>query len=68
MNTFAEVLELADSMSADERENLISILQSRLREERRAKLVEEIEAARREFAQGKCKSRSVDEIMQQVLQ
>lgn len=68
MKTFAEVLDMADSMSPEDRENLVAILQSRLREERRAKLVEDVAESREDFAAGKCKPASVDEVMKSILQ
>lgn len=68
MKTFAEVLDMADSMSPEDREDLVSILQSRLREERRAKLVEDVAASREEFAAGNCRPASVDEVIKSILQ
>jgi len=68
MNRFDEVLTLADSMSQDERENLIQILESRLRDERRAQLVADVHEARREFASGNCVPATPDEIMRQILE
>jgi hypothetical protein len=68
MTTFNDVLEKAESLSQDEREDLIHILQARLREERRNRLLEDVEAGRQEFAAGLCKPATVEEIMKQVAQ
>lgn len=55
MKTFGEVLESADGLSLEEQENLITILQHRLREQRRAELAKAVQEARREFQGGRCR-------------
>ena len=55
MKTFGQVLEWADALPIEEQESLISILQRRLREERRDELVKAVKAARKEFKAGHCR-------------
>jgi hypothetical protein len=64
---FAEVLEAADHLSAEEQEELIAILQKRKALAARRQLVADIQDAEREFAEGKCKSATPDEIMREVM-
>ena len=63
MTTFADVVERADSLSQDEREELIRILQGRLREERREQLLQDVEDSRKAVKNGVTQPASVDEIM-----
>jgi hypothetical protein len=65
--TFGSVLEAADALSLEEKETLIDILRRRVAERRRQALVEEVQEARRDFAQGNCPAATVDEIMQELL-
>jgi hypothetical protein len=66
MMTFDEVLDRADSMSQEEREELIRILQARLREERRAQILADVKEGEAEFAAGKCKPATPAEIMRRI--
>ncbi len=67
MKTFGQVLEGADGLSPEEQENLVSILQRRLREQRRAELVKAVKEARAQFKAGKCRPASPAEIMKKIL-
>jgi len=67
MKTFSQVLEWADALSLEEQESLVSILQRRLREQRRAELVEAVKAARQEFKAGRCRPASPAEIAKKIL-
>lgn len=64
---FGEVLEAADSLSFDEQETLIDILQRRMIEQRRTELAEDIQAARKEFQAGHCQPATASEIMKDIL-
>jgi hypothetical protein len=66
MTTFTEVVECADSLSQNEREDLIPILQTRLREERRARVIEDVKAGEAEFKAGKCKAVTPAQIMRRL--
>jgi len=67
MKTFGQVLEEADALSRDEQESLVSILQRRLREQRRAELISGVKEARKEFKAGRIRSASPREIMRKIL-
>jgi hypothetical protein len=64
---FGDILEAADKLPVDDQEELVSILRNRVRERRRAELLKNIEDAEREFAEGKVKPATVDEIMRDIL-
>ena len=66
MKSFSDVVDAADALSPDEQENLVSILQNRLREQRRAELIRSVEEAETEFREGKCKPASVEQIMKMI--
>ena len=67
MRTFGQVLESADALSFEEQESLVSVLQRRLSEQRRAELVKAVKEARKEFKAGRCRPASPGEIMKKVL-
>jgi hypothetical protein len=67
MNKFSDVLEMADAMSQEERENLIQILQARLRDERRAQSAQDVREAEKELRAGRCVPATPAEIMKQIL-
>lgn len=64
---FSAVLEAADTLSLDEQETLIDILQHRVAHSNRQRLVEDVQSARQEFAQGQCSETTVDALMQELL-
>jgi hypothetical protein len=66
MSTFSEILDAASDLSADEQATLLEILRQRLAERNRAQLVCHVNEARREFADGKARPASVDEIMNEA--
>ena len=45
VTTFTEILEAADQLSPEDQESLIDILQKRLRDNRRAALVRDVQEA-----------------------
>lgn len=53
--SFAEVVELADRLSLEEKEALLELLRKRTLEQRRAQLAQDIKAAREECKRGRCK-------------
>ena len=66
MAMFSDVVDAADRLSTDEQEELLEILRRRLAERRRAELVREVQEARAEFAAGRAREASVDEIMNEA--
>jgi hypothetical protein len=67
VKTFCQVLESIEALSPDEQENLVSIVQQRLRDKGRATLVRTVKAARKEFASGRCRPASTDAIMRKII-
>ena len=64
---FVEILEAAEQLSLEDREDLIRILQNRLREEKRIDIVKDVKEAQQEFAQGNCKPVAPEELMKEIL-
>jgi hypothetical protein len=65
--TFGEIVEKADELPLEDQENLIRILQNRLRERRRAEIVKDVQEAQQEFEQGKCQPISPEQLMEEIL-
>jgi hypothetical protein len=61
--TFVKVLEAADGLLLEEQENLVEILQNRLRDRRRAELVKDVKEAQQEFKSGQSKSVTPEQLM-----
>jgi hypothetical protein len=66
MPTFSDIVDAADSLSSDEQQVLLELLQRRIAERNRALLVREVAEARTEFAHGGAKPASVKDIMDEV--
>ncbi len=64
---FADVLESVENLPNDEKEMLIDIVRKRMIGERREEMLRDIEEADRDFREGRCKTATVDEIMQEIL-
>ncbi len=64
---FGDVLEAADRLSQDEQEELIAIIQRRLAQAARQRLVADVQEAREEFAAGRCLPASPEEMMREIL-
>lgn len=64
---FEEVLDAADRLDPDEQAELVAILRRRLAEHGRQRLIAEVEESRREFAAGKCRPTTVDDLIREAL-
>ena len=64
---FGEVLDAADQLSLEDQQELIAILQRRLADAGRERLLASINQARREFAAGLCTPMMAAEIMLEAL-
>ncbi|HBI43080.1 MAG TPA: hypothetical protein DDY78_09530 [Planctomycetales bacterium] len=64
---FGDVLEAADHLSLEEQQELIAILQRRLAEAGRQRLIAEVQEARQQFAAGQCRPVTPDELMREIL-
>jgi hypothetical protein len=74
-STFADLIETAEQLPIEEQEDLVHILKNRLRdsakptlhERKRAELIKDVAEAQQEFAQGKCKPLTPEQIMEEIL-
>ena len=66
MTSFAHALDVIESLTVDEQEDVLEVMQRRLAERRRAELIATVKQSRKEFAAGNCKPASVAAIMRQV--
>ena len=64
---FGEVLDAADQLSPNKQRELIAILNRRLALAGRQRLVDEVEEALEDFAEGRCLPATPDEIMRDIL-
>ena len=63
---FGDIVESAASLTVEDQESLIEILQNRLRESRRAELVKDVLDAGKEFEEGRCRPATPDELMREI--
>lgn len=64
---FADVVEAAGQLPDDDQRALIDLLQRRLADAGRRRLVAEVQEARAQFASGLCQPATPDEILDDVL-
>lgn len=65
--SFANILDMADSLTLGEKEELIEVLRRRAVEQRRKQIVREVAASEREHRKGKSKAGTPRQIMQEIL-
>jgi hypothetical protein len=65
--TFADILESADQLPLEDQENLIGILQNRLRDHRRSERVRAVQDAQTEFTAGKCQPVTPAQLIEEIL-
>ena len=63
---FDELVEAVDQLPLESRDELIEIIRRRAAERRLAKLREEVRLARAEYADGRCKTGTVDELLSEI--
>lgn len=61
--TFQEALEIVESLSDHQQDNLIDIIRKRRIERRREALLENIKEAQAEYARGECRTGTVEDLM-----
>ncbi|NJL88947.1 MAG: hypothetical protein HC916_03425 [Coleofasciculaceae cyanobacterium SM2_1_6] len=64
---FIQILEAADRLLLEDQEDLIRILQNRLRDRRRAELIKDVQEAQQEFALGQCQPVTPEQLMKELL-
>ena len=67
METFASILDSADSLSLDEQAELAEILHYRIAEKRRAEFIAAVKDSRAEFATGKLKAATAKSIFNKII-
>jgi hypothetical protein len=67
MTTFAEILDAASSLSADEQQALLEIMSRRIAERNRAGILRDVKSGREEIAVGSARPTSVSDIMNEVV-
>ncbi len=65
--TFDDILDAAEKLPPEDQENLIYILQSRLRDKHRDERIRDVKEAQQEFAEGKCQPVTPEELMEEIL-
>jgi hypothetical protein len=65
--SFGDVLEAIETLSLDEQETLVAIVERRLAERARQRLAADIQEARAEFSRGHCQPASVEALMEEIL-
>ena len=66
MKTFGDVIETVETLSLEDQEDLVAIVQRRLHEQRRAELVRTVRAARKEFDARQCQPASPEQIVRRI--
>jgi hypothetical protein len=64
---YREILEGAEGLSVEDQEALVEVLKNRLRDRRRAELAREVQAAQKDFAEGRCRPVTPAELMKEIL-
>lgn len=63
VSQFQHLIESVESLSINDQEMLLDILNKRLREQKRINLIDEINLVRKEYQEGNVKSGSVDDFL-----
>ena len=64
---YADLVEMIDRLSLDERASLVDVVQRRMAEEERARVAASVRAARREHRRGRSRPVTSDELMGEIL-
>jgi ABC-type Fe3+/spermidine/putrescine transport system ATPase subunit len=65
-SAFQQAIESVESLSLEDQEILLDILQKRLHQQRRTNLTQEIREIRQEFTQGQVQFGSVDQFLKEL--
>src|ERR1041385_3510540 len=66
IGVFQQLLELADTLSLDEKETFLQVLRQRTIAQRRKQLAQDSRSARKEFRQGRAKPITAQQLMQEI--
>ncbi|RPJ74403.1 MAG: hypothetical protein EHM20_10665 [Alphaproteobacteria bacterium] len=65
--TFHEVIEMIEMLPEEEQETVLDIVQHRLKERGRERIIENVKKAREELESGKVRQGTVKELMKEVI-
>jgi hypothetical protein len=63
---FDELLEAVEGLPDDAQAELVDVIQRRLAERGRQRVVEEVRQAKKEYAEGKCSVATPDDLMREI--
>ncbi len=63
---FGDVLDAVGALSAEEQLALVEIVARRLAEQGRTRVAASVQEARREFAEGRCRPVTIDELRDEI--
>ena len=64
--TFDQLLEAVDELPVETQAELIAVVRRRLAARGRERVIDEVRQAREEYAAGKCKETTVDDLMREI--
>jgi tetrahydromethanopterin S-methyltransferase subunit A len=64
---FADLVEMIDQLSLEERESLVDVVRKRIADDRRRRLTASIRSAKREHQRGRTKPVTPDELMREIM-
>ena len=67
MHAFADILDLADELTLDEKESFVEIMQKRISQERRKQLVSEAHDSMEYFNNSDKNTSSIDDILKNII-
>ena len=63
---FDELIEAVENLPEEAQAELVEVIRRRLAERGRQRVVEEVQQARREFAEGKCSETTPEDVMREI--
>lgn len=63
---FDELIEAVEDLPDEAQAELVEVIRRRLAERGRQRIVEEVQQARKEFAEGKCSETTPDDLMREL--
>lgn len=63
---FQKAIEILESLTLEEQEVMVNLLQNRIKQQRRAELVNGVNESRQEYAQGKVKTGSIADLLAEL--
>ena len=66
MSSFYEVIEAGSALSLDEQESVVEIMQKRIIEEKRNRIILEVRDAEQEYESGKLQASDLDDFLKEL--